>query len=79
MICMTGPAVDEVTASGLKESLLMVKGHKYCPDMSREELTAAKRLFSPTRSCMSSVKASFLEGKWKFILPQRAPSEPLTV
>lgn len=37
--------MDEVTGSGFKERLLMVKGNKYCHDMSRVELTAVKRVF----------------------------------
>lgn len=37
--------MDEVTGSGFKERLLMVKGNKYCHDMSRVELTAVKRIF----------------------------------
>lgn len=38
--------MDEVTGSGFKDRVLTVKGNKYCHDMSRVELTAAKRGFS---------------------------------
>lgn len=53
--------MDEVTGSGFKERLLMVKGNKYCHEMSRVELTAVKRVFFSS-CCMSSIKPSFLEG-----------------
>lgn len=37
--------MDEVSGSGFKDRVLTVKGNKYCHDMSRVELTAAKRVF----------------------------------
>lgn len=37
--------MDEVTGSGFKERVLMVKGNKYCHDKSRVELTDGKSLF----------------------------------
>lgn len=53
--------MDEVTGSGFKERVLMVKGNKYCHDMSRVELTAAKRVFFSS-SVLRVFYQPYLEG-----------------
>lgn len=47
--------MDEVTGSGFKERVLMVKGNKYCRDKSRAELTDGERLLLlPSAACLLS-------------------------
>lgn len=54
--------MDEVTGSGFKDRVLTVKGNKYCHDMSRVELTAAKRVFfPPPRCCVFSITTFLFE------------------
>lgn len=54
--------MGEVTGSGFKERVLMVKGNKYCHDLSRVELTAAKRVFFLLRSA-ACLLSTLLPGK----------------
>lgn len=56
--------MDEVTGSGFKERLLMLKANKYCHDMSRVELTAAKKVFLLLGAACLLSNPAFWKADW---------------